>query len=152
MPKAKPIQIEAYKCPKCGVLIEGDYETAQKHVDIPVDKPLPVGLVYSGNKQVCIIRSKGNISREPSINPKIAHVYLQLVTEYFPESDYYAGNHINSRTKREDFRTARATFLSPNMFKAIKKRFRGYIDLQTDKPLRFKRTDKALEKLASSGC
>jgi len=149
MSKAKPIRVEAYKCPKCRAIIEGTYNQVQRHVDVPIDKPLPVGLAYSLCGRVYVIKGRGEISQEPSADPKIAHAYIQPIADYSPVAGDFSINVINSRVAREHFRKGKATFLFPNMFKIIREKFRGYTDSDAGKPLILKRTDKSLEQLAN---
>jgi len=145
MGKLRPIPIEAYKCSKCDLIIEGTYEQAQKHVDTLIDRPLPVGFVYTTSSNIVyIVAGKGERDlNHGHLQPAIVHSLNlggRLLEVY---------RHINSKKIREDFRKKRVSFLHPNRFKRVKLRYEG--EKSADgKPLKLKRTVPSLEKLASS--
>ena len=145
MSKLRPVSIEAYKCPKCDSVIKGPYKQAQKHVDVPIDRHLPVGFVYTMSSNIVyIVAGKGEKAlNHGHLQPVIAH---SLNIDSILLNDY---RHINSKKIRESFRKKKAYFLALSIFKYVKSKYNG-IKSADGKPLNLKRTTSSLEKLANS--
>jgi len=146
MSKPKPISIEAYKCPKCKLIIEGTYEEAQKHVDVAVDRPLPVGFIYEKGAFVCMVIDKGEVSS--SENLKFNHAYLQNSKSYvFLTGEPLRGSYEkNSKVVKKFLKEGAYSLLSLENFKIFKEKLK---DISLGKKL--KRTTPSLEKLVASG-
>lgn len=113
--KLKPIVVETYKCPKCNSRIEGSYEEAQKHVEIPEDSPLPKGLVFRNAHfptTYRIITSDGIISSN--------HGYTHDVSYYTNSHKVFSKEETNSKSAKEDFEDREYLLLEENEFSEIK--------------------------------
>jgi hypothetical protein len=158
MPKAKPIKIEAYECPKCKAIIKGTYEEAQKHVNIPINRPLPTGFTFiSPVGFVEIILGKGRISagerRVGDFGSEYTHTYIQPTFMYAPgrsRETFEESQEYPSESIRKWFKNGDSLFLSQEQFKITKRRYKQLKDLDNNSPLKFKRTNKSLERLTNS--
>ncbi|MEK6871692.1 MAG: hypothetical protein AABX16_02205 [Nanoarchaeota archaeon] len=84
-------KLESYRCGVCSGIFIGSYEDALVHEEIPIDTPLPKGLVLLmspfhleryGIIYDQALRTGGLIDQN-----KYAHDYLQTVIEFYPNSD-----------------------------------------------------------------
>ena len=153
MAKAKPQKIEAYRCPKCTAVLTMTYEQVQAHVDVKVDRHLPVGFTYLwGDHLACIVRGKGSISK--STEPKKIHSYEQPAIVYSFHSQHIVRSlnhlHVYSREIREGFASGECTFLHPESFKILVDRLPNLTKSESSTPLRIKRNCGSLAKLVST--
>ncbi len=122
----KPIPIEAYQCPHCDDIIEGSYETAEKHVNIVLDKPLPEGLIIQDSSGFYHIISgeKGRISNQD-------HGYLHRQKVYSSNTEHISFElsleGINSKELKENLKNGNYSLLTNEDFDKVKKNLPDYL-------------------------
>ncbi len=60
-----PIPVRKYKCPVCRSRIEMTLKEAKEHVNMPIDSPLPIGLIFKVKEKegrYLIIKNTGRIN------------------------------------------------------------------------------------------
>lgn len=134
MAKIKPIRLEVYQCPKCDVRIEGSYNDAQRHVSIPFDSPLPIGLVFEdgGDNALCyVVGNKGKIKSNHGFRQKV--LLYGVGSPFTNSSCYYPSGHsfINSLDVKDSIKSGNFRLLSKWKFGRFCNKLVANIDLDS---------------------
>ncbi len=121
----EPISIEAYRCPKCHIVIQGSKEKASEHVNIPGAPALREGFVYKNDRpgppSYIVTLDDGRIVQSEGPDVGVIHTFKHKVVVYQlyweqkgAHISYQSGeiNNINSGLFFRDIKKRRKSLLT----------------------------------------